>query len=62
MTSVVDAVICICIKLSQNCDVNDDDDDDGDDGDDDDDDDDHLLPHLVVVESTRLRRSSVKHR
>ena len=37
MTSAVDAVICICIKLSQNCDVNDDDDDDDDDGDDDDD-------------------------
>ena len=29
MTSVVDAVICIFIKLSQNCAMNDDDDDGG---------------------------------
>ena len=33
MTSVVDAVICIFIKLSQNCAMNDDDDDDDDDDD-----------------------------
>ena len=29
MTSAVDDVICIFIKLSQNCAMNDDDDDDG---------------------------------
>ena len=38
------------------------DDDDDDDVDDDDDNDDHLLPHVVAVESTRVRRSSLKHR